>query len=116
MSVETSGETAVARVRNDYLGMTFHDRWATDQADPAAAIAIAAHTTIIANGSQQYEPVGWAEELLPAAVAANLAHLPRPYTAASNCTVIGRPRTASGTPTLAVGLQSDPGYQPFNNG
>ncbi len=67
-------------------------RWATDQNDIATATAIASHTAIIAFGLQQYEPASWAEELLPAAVAADVTQLPRLYTAASCCTYIGRAR------------------------
>ena len=47
--------------------------------------AIAAHTTMLALPLHRFEPVGWAEELLPAATAADLRQLPRLYTAASLC-------------------------------
>jgi tetratricopeptide (TPR) repeat protein len=91
-------------------------RWATDQADLTIAVAIAAHTTTIAFQVEQYEPVGWAEELLPAASSAELAQLPRLYTAASYCTFIGRADDAVGYAQAAVRLQDDPGYQPFTSG
>jgi tetratricopeptide (TPR) repeat protein len=71
---------------------------------------------MLAFGLQQYEPVGWAEELLPAAVAANLTQLPRLYTAASFCTFLGRPEDAVGYAHAAVRLQDDPGYEPFTDG
>jgi hypothetical protein len=91
-------------------------RWATDQADLAAATAIAAHTTMFAYTLQQFEPVVWVEELLPAAVAAEVTQLPRLYTAASGCMYMGRAEDAVGYAQAAVRLQDDPGYQPFTNG
>lgn len=91
-------------------------RWATDQADMTTATSIAAHTTMLALGLHQFEPVGWAEELLPAAVAAKVTQLPRLYTAASYCTFTGRAEDAVGYAHAAVVVQNDPGYQPFTNG
>jgi len=91
-------------------------RWATDQGDLVTATAIAAHATVLALSLQRFEPVGWAEELLPAAVAADVTQLPRLYTAASACINIGRPEDAVGYSQAAVRLQDDPGYQPFANG
>jgi predicted ATPase/class 3 adenylate cyclase len=91
-------------------------RWATDSNDVTTATAIAAHTTTIAFALQQYEPIGWAEELLPATVAANLPQLPRLYTAASYCLYTGRPEEAVGFARAAVRLQDEPGYQPFTEG
>ena len=43
---------------------------------------------------QRFEPVGWAEELLPRATAADLPELPQLYTAASVCALTGRPDAA----------------------
>lgn len=91
-------------------------RWATDQADLDTATAIAAHTTILAVALQQFEPIGWAEELLPAAVAADVTQLPRLYTAASYCLNVGRAEDGVGYAQAAVALQDDPGYQPLTNG
>ncbi len=91
-------------------------RWATDRSDLDTATAIAAHTTMLAFSLQQHEPVRWAEELLPAAIAANAAQLPRLYIAASYCTRMGRPEDAVGYAQAASVLQDDPGYQPFDTG
>jgi predicted ATPase/class 3 adenylate cyclase len=91
-------------------------RWASDQADLTTATAIAAHTTMIAVPLQQFEPIGWAEELLPAAGAANVTQLPRLYLAASYCLYTGRAEHAVGYAEAAVRLQSDPGYQPPADG
>jgi predicted ATPase len=48
-------------------------RWAADQDDLATAAAIAAHTAMLGHTLQRYEPAGWAEEILEAARAAELA-------------------------------------------
>ena len=66
-------------------------RWATDQGDLGVATVIAAHTAIMSWPLQRFEPVGWAEEILEAAVEADLPQLPRLYIAASLCLYGGRP-------------------------
>ena len=48
-------------------------RWAADQHDLAAAAAIAAHSAMLGEALQRVEAVGWAEEILEAAQAAELA-------------------------------------------
>ena len=63
---------------------------------------------------QQFEPVGWAEELLPAAITADVAQLPRLYVAAGICMLMGRPDDAVGYAQAASVLQDNPGYQPFD--
>ena len=64
---------------------------------------------------QRFEPVGWAEEILEAARAADLAQLPRLYTAASlaACTPGGREQ-AVGYAQAAVALEADARYDPFD--
>ena len=91
-------------------------RWATDRADITTATAVAAHTTMISFNLQQFEPVGWAEELLPPAVPARVAQLPRLYTAAGYCAFTGRTEDAVGYAEAAVRLGTQPGYQPFDYG
>ncbi len=92
-------------------------RWATDQQRPRPPQPRSPRTPpCIAFGLQQFEPIGWAEELLPAAVAADVAQLPRLYTAASLLHVHGRAEDAVGYAEAAVTLQDEPGYQPFANG
>ena len=64
---------------------------------------------------QRFEPIGWAEEILAAATAADLPQLPRLYTAAGVCCVH---RTARGRrrlrPDARSALQADPRYDPFD--
>ncbi len=62
------------------------------------------------------EPVGRAEEILPAPLQAELAQLPRLYTAASLCSQIGRFESAVEYAQAAVRLQADPRYDPFAAG
>ena len=109
------------RVALDWVDAEFGNlragfRWATDQQNLDDAVAIAAHTTIMAWVLQRFEPVGWAEELLEAATAADSRQLPRLYTAASFCVLMGRPETAVGYAHTAVLLQADPRYDPFEIG
>jgi hypothetical protein len=90
-------------------------RWAADQGDLATAAAIAAHTAMLGGETlQRFEAVGWAEEILEAAQAADLAQLPRLYTAASFCMYTGRPEQAVGYTQAAQALEADARYHPFD--
>ncbi len=89
-------------------------RWAADQDDLATAAAIAAHTAMLGQTLQRYEPAGWAEEILEAAPAAGLAQLPRLYTAASLCAYTGRPDAAVGCAQAAVALEADARFDGFD--
>jgi hypothetical protein len=89
-------------------------RWAADQHDLATAATIAAHTTMLGHTLQRYEPTGWVEEILEAARAAELAQLPRLYTAASCCMYSGRYEDAVSYAHAAVVLGADARYDPFD--
>jgi predicted ATPase/class 3 adenylate cyclase len=89
-------------------------RWAADQHDLATAAAIAAHTAMLGETLQRYEPAGWAEEILEAARSAQLAQLPRLYTAASLCAFTGRAEAAVEYAQAAVALEADARYDPFD--
>ncbi len=109
------------RVALDWVDVEFANlragfRWATDQEDLVCAAAIAAHTTMVAFTLQRFEPVGWAEEILPAATAADIPQLPRLYTAASLCLFSGRPEVAVGYAQTAITLEANPRYDPFETG
>ena len=65
---------------------------------------------------QRYEPVGWAEEILPAAVEADALQLQRLYSAASLCTYVGRPEDAVAYAQSGLALEADPRYDPFEPG
>ena len=109
------------RVALDWVDVEFANlragfRWATDEGDLVTATAIAAHTTMLAWVLQRFEPVGWAEEILEAATAADLRHLPRLYTAASCCVFNGRAEIGVRYAHTAVALEADPRYDPFETG
>jgi hypothetical protein len=109
------------RVALDWVDVEFANlragfRWAADQGDLATAAAIAAHTTMLGFVLLRYEPIGWAEEILEAAAAADVPQLPRVYTAASSCSQTGRPDVAVGYAHTAVVLAADPRYDPFEPG
>jgi tetratricopeptide (TPR) repeat protein len=89
-------------------------RWAADQDDLATAAAIAAHTAMLGQTLLRYEPAGWAEEILEAARAAELAYLPRLYAAASFCVYTGRPEAAVKYAQSAVALGADARYDGFD--
>ena len=91
-------------------------RWAIGSSELACAAAIAAHTAMLAWTLQLYEPVGWVEEVLPAAAADKLQQLPRLYTAASLCAFNGRPDTAIGYASATTALEADPEYESFEGG
>ena len=65
---------------------------------------------------QRFEPVGWAEELLPAATEADLTALPRLYRRPASCALTGRPDAAVGYAQAAAALEADPRYDSFEAG
>ena len=67
-------DTASDWVEAELANLRAAFRWATDQADLKTATAIAAPHGHARLSLQQHEPVGWAEELLPAATAATAAN------------------------------------------
>jgi predicted ATPase len=89
-------------------------RWAADQDDLATAAAIAAHAAMLGESLLRFEPAGWAEDILQAARAAELAQLPRLYTAASFCMYSGRPEDAVSYAQAALALGADARYDPFD--
>jgi predicted ATPase/class 3 adenylate cyclase len=89
-------------------------RWAADQGDLATATAIAAHTAMLGHTLQRFEPAGWAEEILQAATAAEVAQLPRLYTAASFCIYTARHEEAVGYAQAAVAMSADARYDGFD--
>jgi predicted ATPase len=105
---------AVDWVDTDFANLRTGFRWAIDRGDVVTATAIAAHISQLAFFLLLFEPLGWAEEILPSAIAADVRHLPRLYTAASLCAWIGRPDLAVDYAETAVALHDDPRYDPFD--
>ena len=109
------------RVALDWVDVEFANlrvgfRWAAERGDLDTATAIAAHTTMLGIRLLRYEPLTWTEEILDAAVAADVGQLPRIYTAASLCSQIGDPEAAVDYSRMAVELGADPRYDPFDPG
>ena len=102
---------AVEWVEAEFANLRAGFRWAADHADVVTAAAIAAHTTMLAVFLQRYEPVGWAEEILDLATADDVAQLPRLYTAASVCSLTGRPEAGVAYASRAVALTADSRYE-----
>jgi tetratricopeptide (TPR) repeat protein len=112
-SYGTAFRVALDWVDTELANLRTAFRWAVDRADLVTAVAIAAHTTMLALSRQRFEPVGWAEEILDAATKADLAQLPRLYTAASVCEYLGRPEDAVRYAHTAVALEADSRYEFF---
>jgi predicted ATPase len=106
----------LAWVDAEFANLRAAFQWASDRNDLVTATAVAAHTTMLAYGLQRYEPVGWSEQLLPAATDADIPQLPRLYTAASHCSYTLRPDDGIRYAEQAVALERDARYVPFENG
>jgi len=91
-------------------------RWAADHDDLMTATAIAAHTTTLGYYLQLFEPMVWAEEILPAVANAGLPHLPRLYTALAISCYIGKVDAAVAWADEAMALQTATRYDPFDAG
>ena len=109
------------RVAHDWVEAEFANLragfgWAADQDDLTTATAIAAHTSMLAFHLQRYEPLGWAEDILEAAAAADLPQLPRLYTAVCWSIVTGGAEAAVEYARTAAALETDPRYDPFPPG
>ncbi len=65
-------------------------RWAADESQLEAAATIATYSPFLASAIENLEPLAWAEELIPAARAANHPRLPVLLALASQCWMVGR--------------------------
>jgi predicted ATPase len=65
-------------------------RWAADHSDLDTAAAIAVYAAFLGTWVEQYEPSGWAEELIEPAKAADHRRLAQLYVTAAMCYVAGR--------------------------
>jgi tetratricopeptide (TPR) repeat protein len=90
-------------------------RWSADRGDVVVATTIAAHSCVLGQPQQRYEAVGWADEILPAAVAADVPQLPRLYTGVACCLYTGRAEEGLAYAHSAQALQADPRYDPFTD-
>ena len=91
-------------------------RWSVERDHIEVATDVAAHAALVGCSAQLFETIGWAEELLGAATAANPARLPRLYTAAGYACFAGRAVAAAQNAHTAVELEAQPGYDPCQPG
>ena len=103
-------------VAAEFANLRASFRWSTDQGKLDDATAIAAHAAIMSWPLQRFEPVSWAEEILDAAVDADLAQLPRLYVAASLCLYGGRPDVGVVYAETAERLEAEQRYDSFVDG
>ncbi len=108
--------SALDWVDREFANLRASFRWAAAHDDIDCGVAIAAHTAMLTMAMQRFEPVGWVEEILPAADAAGAAQLPRLYTAACVCALTGRPEVAVGYAQRAHASEADARFDPFENG
>ncbi|MDH3704430.1 MAG: adenylate/guanylate cyclase domain-containing protein [Acidimicrobiia bacterium] len=86
--------------------------WADDCGDLHTAATIAIYAAFLGQWTQRYEPVTWAEDLLPAARAADDQHLLALTAAAGYAVYAGRPEDGIGHAQAAAALLEDPHYDP----
>jgi len=91
-------------------------RWSAQRGDLDVATDVAAHAALMGFSVQLFETVGWAEELLPAANAADVGRLPRLYTAAGYACFVGRAEAAAANAHRATELETESRYDPCEPG
>ena len=85
-------------------------RWAAARGDLERATDIAAHAALMGFSVQLFETIGWAEELLASAAAADARRLPRLYTGAGYACFVGRAEAARAHAHRATELEVEPRY------
>jgi tetratricopeptide (TPR) repeat protein len=92
-------------------------RWAADHDDLDTAAAIAVNATFLGYLVEQWEPIAWAEELIPHAEAVQHPLLAQLYVGASYCAAVGRAddfvRHANAAGAAIAGGQFDDAYEGF---
>ena len=91
-------------------------RWAARRGNLEIATDIAAHAALMGFSIELFETLGWAEELLDAATAADVPRLPRLYTGAGYACFAGRAEEAAANAHRATELEQQPGYDPCEPG
>ena len=91
-------------------------RWAATRDEIELATTIASHTTMLSFVLQRFEPVSWAVQIVDAATAADVAELPRLYTACSVGALTGAKHAAVMYAQTAVRLEADARYDGFRPG
>jgi hypothetical protein len=109
------------RVAIDWVDTEFAElraafRWAAASGEIELATTIASHAAMLSFVLQRFEPMTWAVQILEAATAADVAELPRLYTAASVGALTGAQDAAISYSQTAQQLEADPKYDPFERG
>ena len=91
-------------------------RWSSGQGKLMVATDIAAHAALMGFSVQLFEALAWAEELIPAATAADVSRLPRLYTGAGYACFAGRAEAGRVNAQRAVELEGDARYDPCEPG
>ncbi len=91
-------------------------RWSSARDEIVVATDVAAHAALMGFSVQLFETLAWAEELIPAAAAADVARLPRLCTGAGFACFAGRAEAGRLNAHRAVTLESDPRYDPCEPG
>ena len=91
-------------------------RWSSDRGEVAVATDIAAHSALMGFSVQLFETLAWAEELIPAAAAADVSRLPRLFTGAGYACFAGRAEAGRANAHRAVELEGDARYDPCESG
>jgi predicted ATPase/class 3 adenylate cyclase/DNA-binding CsgD family transcriptional regulator len=86
-------------------------QWTARRGDVEVATDIAAHAALVGFSVQLFETLAWAEDLLPAATAADVRRLPRLCTAAGYACFVGRADAARTNAHRATVLETDPRYE-----
>ena len=87
-------------------------RWAADDGDLDVATAIATYVGLLGFGVANYEPVGWAEELIEDAVAVDHPRVLSLHVIATLCWMAGRGQSAIGYCEAGQSFLSDPQKTP----
>lgn len=91
-------------------------RWSAERDELVVATDIAAHAALMGVSVELFETIGWAEDLLAAAAAADPPRLPRLYTAAGFACFVGRAQEAAVNARRAAELEGLEGYEPCEPG
>ena len=91
-------------------------RWSVERGDLNVAADVAAHAALMGFSVQLFETVAWAEELLPAAIEADVRRLPRLHVAAGFACFVGRASTAAASAHRATELEAQPRYESCDPG
>jgi predicted ATPase/class 3 adenylate cyclase/DNA-binding CsgD family transcriptional regulator len=107
---------AVDWVDVEFANLRAAFRWSAARDDVETAADIAAHAVIVGVSAEMFETVGWVEEIIDAATAADVRRLPRVYTAAGYSCFTGRPEQAVTYAQAAARLETNSRYEAFEPG